>query len=53
MLADGKFSEDEEILIKDISEELQIEYDCYNDVIEMVKELYNVYSKIGKFLSGK
>lgn len=53
VLADGNFSEDEAILIKNISEELQIEYDCYSDIIEMVKELYNVYSKIGTFLSGK
>lgn len=53
VLADGNFSEEEAILIKNISEELQIEYDCYSDIIEMVKELYNVYSKIGKFLSGK
>lgn len=53
VLADGNFSEDEAILIKNISDELQIEYDCYGDIIEMIKELYNVYSKIGTFLSGK
>ena len=53
VLADGEFSEEEELLVKKISEGLGIEYSEYENVLETVKELLKIYSKIGEFLTKK
>ena len=53
VLADGVYSEEEESMIKDISDSLKIEYEQYQEVLKTIQELYGVYKKIGDFLSGK
>ena len=52
-LADGVFSPEEENAMKKIADSLKIDYLQCEKVISMVRDLYEVYSKIGLFLSSK
>lgn len=53
ILADGIFSSEEENAMKKIADSLEIDYFQCEKVISMVRDLYEVYLKIGSFLSSK
>lgn len=53
ILADGVFSSEEKSAMKEISDLLKIDYFQCEKVIAMIQDLYEVYSKIGLYLSSK
>lgn len=53
VLADGNYSEEEMNVVKEIGESLTIDYAKFKEVIVIVKELLDTYTKIGAYLSSK
>lgn len=53
ILADGVFSSEEKSAMEKISDSLKIDYYQCEKAIEMIRDLYEIYSKIGLFLSSK
>lgn len=53
IFADGIFASGEESLMKKISDSLKVDYSQCEKAIMLVRDLYEVYSKIGPFLSSK
>lgn len=53
VLADGVYTAEEERVTKKISDSLGIDFSQYKEAVETIKELKNVYSKIGTFLTNK
>lgn len=53
VLADGVFSSEEKKAMLKISDSLKVDYSQCERAIEMIRDLYRIYSKIGSFLSSK
>lgn len=53
VMADGECSDDEVAVMKEIAVTLEIDYSQVEEVIDMVKNLFNIYAKIGDFLTKK
>lgn len=51
-MADGVFSSEEKKAMIKISDSLKVDYSQCERVIEMIRDLYRIYSKIGSFLSS-
>lgn len=53
VLVDGEYSDDEMSVMKEIAAILEIDYSQVEEVVAIVNNLLDVYSKIGEFLTKK